>query len=69
MQPEFILSLETAVRVCHTKFSINSFIFDTLLSNVPAGHINNQCDVCTVLTLFWMDRKSFNDTTQTVVVA
>lgn len=63
MQPEFILSLKTAVRVCHTKFSVNSFIYDTLLRKVPAGHINNKCNVCTLLSFFWMDRKLFNDTT------
>jgi hypothetical protein len=69
MQPEFILSLKTEVRVCHAKFSVNWLIYDTLLRNVPAGHIKNQCDVCTLLSLFWMDRKLFNDTTQTVVDA
>lgn len=69
MLPEFILSLKTAVRFCHTKFSVNSFIYDTLLRNVPVGHINNQCDVCILLSLFWMDRKLFNVTTQTVVIA
>jgi hypothetical protein len=69
MQPEFIFSLIAAVRVCHTKFSVNSFIYDTLFRNVPAELINNQCDVCKLLSLFWMDCNLFNDTTQTVVVA